>query len=285
MPVYHIVYNTHNSYSSRVREAVLDFLVLPTTSNDQEILEVTMESNPEVKPFSGKNLFGFDFLRFRLKNINEFSFTIKATVKKEVTNPYGFIPLPFDEEQRMLGSDDFTLDNYPYLHMGELTRLPPGFDYPRMDKFESVFDFVKRINQFVNNTLVYDTNIVDPFRKLDQTILEKCGVCQDYAHLMLAIMRQNNIPSRYVSGYLNQGGTIVGAGAVHAWVQVLVPGIGWIGFDPTNNLLEDHQYIKIAHGVEIGDCTTLKGVIKGAGTNQTNYRVLVEEQNKREAEQ
>jgi transglutaminase-like putative cysteine protease len=97
---------------------------------------------------------------------------------------------------------------------------------------------------------------------------------------MLAILRKNNIPSRYVSGYLNQGSQKLGDGAVHAWIQALIPGIGWLGFDPTNNLLEDHHYIKIAHGVDIRDCTTLKGVVKGSVTNQTDYHVFVAEQNK-----
>ena len=286
MPVYHIVYQTKNTYSLPVREAVLDFLVLPVASNDQEIIDVTFETNPEAMPYTGKNIFGFEFLRFRLKNLAcEFSFTLKASIKREVVNPFGFIPLPFEEEHSILRTDSFILDNYPFFNMGELTQLPNGYEYPRIKKFESVFDFAKQVNHFVRNHITYDKNIVDPFRKLEQTVTEKRGVCQDYTHLMLAILRMNQIPSRYVSGYLNQGGGVVGTGAVHAWVQVLIPGIGWIGFDPTNNLLEDHQYIKIAHGVDIADCTTLKGVIKGAGTNQTDYRVLVEEQTKRGANQ
>lgn len=67
---------------------------------------------------------------------------------------------------------------------------------------------------------------------------------------------------------------------MHTWIEVLTPGIGRKGFNPTINLLEDQHYLKIAHGVDITDCTLLKGVSKGIGISQTNYKVLVQKQNK-----
>ena len=281
MPVYQITYSTQNSYTPAVREAVLEFLVLPATNSEQEVFDIKVEINPSGKYYWGKNMFGFEVLRCRLKNpVSEFQFKLTAHVKREVVNPFGFIPLSIEEERELLESETFIVDHYLFLSSGTLTKLPPEFDYPILKRNESVFDFVKRVNQFVHSLLEYDMDITNPHRELKQTINEKAGVCQDFAHLMLAILRMNKIPSRYVSGYLNQGDGILGAGAVHAWVQALIPGVGWIGFDPTNEILEDHHYIKIAHGVDISDCTTLKGAIKGAGTNQTDYQVLVVEQSK-----
>ncbi|QGY43033.1 hypothetical protein GM418_04975 [Maribellus comscasis] len=281
MPVYQITYHTTNEYSEFIHEAILEFLVFPASIPGQKIKSIHFEHQPVSQYYTSENCFGFEFLRFRIKNLEKnFSFTLKASVEKEESNPFEFSFLPAEEEYKIINTPGFQIDNYLFLNIGEHTQIPVEFDFPKKEKTEGVFQFVQQVNQFVHSEIKYDNSVDDPHRLLQSTINERRGVCQDYAHLMLAILRNNKIPARYVSGYLNPGENAVGASAVHAWVEVLVPGAGWIGFDPTNNLLEDHHYIKIAHGVDINDCTTLKGVIKGRGTNQTNYHVLVEEQNK-----
>lgn len=279
MPVYQISYQTKNTYSPTIHEAVLEFLVFPDSNNEQEVLDFHFEIIPNEKPSWGKNIYGFDVLRFRIKQpIQEFEFRLSMTVKKELVNPFGFIPLSYEEERKILNSDEYQIDQYPFLSFSNFTHLPDSYEFLKLNKNEGIFDFVKRTNIYVNKLISYDNDINDPHRQIDQTLNENKGVCQDYAHLMLAVLRKNNIPARYVSGYLNQGNDNLGTGAVHAWIQAHIPGIGWLGFDPTNAILEDHHYIKIAHGTDISDCMTLKGVIKGAETNQTDYHVLVVEQ-------
>ncbi len=281
MPRYTISYHTSNTYVPFVKEAWLEFLVFPEISQHQKIIEKSIETDPFIKPYFGKNMFGFDIVRFTVREpLPEFKFTFRATVWKDPVNPFGFIQLPVEKEFLLMETDEFVIENYPYLNSGELTRLPDDFEYPVKKKNETAFSFIKRVNRFIHDLIVYDNSITNPGRILVQTISEKRGVCQDYAHLMLAILRKNRIPCRYVSGYLNQGGQMQGVGAVHAWVQAFVPGTGWLGFDPTNDLMEDHHYIKIAHGVDINDCGTLNGIVKGSVTNRTDYHVLVAEQNK-----
>ena len=281
MPVYHITYHTRNEYNTFVHDAILEFLVFPATTQNQKIINLSFEHEPKSIFYTGENMYGFEFLRFRIKDLEKyFSFTLKATVSKNEVNPFDFPLLSFEEEEKIITSDEYKIDNYLYLNIGEHTKIPNGYKTPVKQKDENVFQFVKNINEFVHTEIAYDNEIDNPYRLLTDTVKEKRGVCQDLAHLMLAVLRKNNIPARYVSGYLNPGDNAVGAGAVHAWVEVLIPGVGWMGFDPTNNLLEDHHYIKIAHGIDINDCSTLKGIIKGAGYNRTDYHVLVEEQSK-----
>ena len=281
MPVYQITYQTINEYSEFIYEANLEFLVFPAELPNQKIKNIEFEHEPVSPYYTGKNVFGFDFLRFRAKNLEKnFSFTLKASVEKEEVNPFHFSLMDPDKEQDLLDAYDFAIDNYFFLNADQHTQIPLGFEFPEKEKSEGVSQFTQRINQFVHSEIKYDNSIEDPHRLLEATISDRCGVCQDFAHLMIAILRKNKIPARYVSGYLNPGENAVGAGAVHAWAEVFIPGAGWIGYDPTNNLLEDHHYIKIAHGVNINDCTTLKGVIKGTGSNRTNYHVVVEEQSK-----
>lgn len=96
------------------------------------------------------------------------------------------------------------------------------------------------------------------------------GVCQDYAHIFLALCRLMGIPARYVAGMM------VGEGATHAWTEVWILG-AWIGFDPTNNRLVGDHYIKLSHGRDFGDCTIDKGCFKGFAAQKQNIYVKVEE--------
>jgi transglutaminase-like putative cysteine protease len=112
----------------------------------------------------------------------------------------------------------------------------------------------------------------------------RCGVCQDFAHLMIASLRSAGLAARYVSGYLHTGAVtsadlspaVVGADASHAWVAVFAPPYGWIDFDPTNNLLVDQQHVSLAWGRDFGDVSPLRGVILGGGSHHLSVKVAVE---------
>ncbi len=91
-------------------------------------------------------------------------------------------------------------------------------------------------------------------------------------------MRKTGLPARYVSGYLNQGTEYRGSAFMHAWAEVMIPELGWTGFDPTNNLIVNNNYLKVSHGSDYSECGTLKGIVRSNGTNKTEYTVQVVEQ-------
>ena len=97
------------------------------------------------------------------------------------------------------------------------------------------------------------------------------GVCQDYAHVLIALLRHCGIPARYVCGYL------VGEGATHAWVEFFDQGV-WRGLDPTNNRLLQYGCIKVAHGRDSADCSVNRGVFSGRTVQQNTLDIKVEEQ-------
>ncbi|MDE2968944.1 MAG: transglutaminase family protein [Chloroflexota bacterium] len=110
------------------------------------------------------------------------------------------------------------------------------------------------------------------------------GVCQDFAHVMLAVARSWGVPSRYVSGYVevsdvaDNGGGADGearTGASHAWVECRLPGLGWVGFDPTNRCLADHRHIRIATGRDYQDVAPTRGVLQGGGSMELDVEVRV----------
>lgn len=118
-----------------------------------------------------------------------------------------------------------------------------------------------------------------------EVLERKRGVCQDFAHLMIACLRSLGLAARYVSGYLLTQPPpgqprLVGADASHAWVSVYCPGIGdgWVDFDPTNNLLPDTQHITLAFGRDFADVSPQRGVILGGGLHQPDVAVTVTRQ-------
>jgi transglutaminase-like putative cysteine protease len=114
--------------------------------------------------------------------------------------------------------------------------------------------------------------------------LQRKGVCQDFAHLMLGCLRACGLAGRYVSGYLLTlpppgQAPLIGADASHAWVSVWIPGLGlpraqdWLDLDPTNDCVPDVHHVRVAHGRDFGDVTPLRGVIRGGGSHHLSVRV------------
>ena len=108
-----------------------------------------------------------------------------------------------------------------------------------------------------------------------EVLEKKRGVCQDFAHLMIACLRALGLAARYVSGYLltrppGEDVDRVGADASHAWVQVYTPATpgvpgDWLDLDPTNDMIPDTAHVRVAVGRDFGDVTPLRGVIRGGG--------------------
>jgi transglutaminase-like putative cysteine protease len=113
---------------------------------------------------------------------------------------------------------------------------------------------------------------------IDEALSARRGVCQDFAHIMIALVRQLGMPCRYVSGYLFQQSdreVRSSDGATHAWVEALIPGLGWIGFDPTNNILAGDHHIRVAIGRDYADVPPTRGVFKGLSAVRSELAVAV----------
>ena len=112
---------------------------------------------------------------------------------------------------------------------------------------------------------------------IDDALETRRGVCQDFSHIMIALVRQIGIPCRYVSGYLfHQDRADRSAdGATHAWVEALLPDIGWVGFDPTNNRLAEDRHIRVAVGRDYSDVPPTRGVFKGVSAVRGELAVAV----------
>jgi transglutaminase-like putative cysteine protease len=113
---------------------------------------------------------------------------------------------------------------------------------------------------------------------IDEALATRRGVCQDFAHIFLALVRPLGVPARYISGYLfrDEGSNDRSAdGATHAWVEVRLPDLGWVGFDPTNNLIAEDRHVRVAIGRDYADVPPTRGVYKGASAVRSELGVSV----------
>jgi transglutaminase-like putative cysteine protease len=113
---------------------------------------------------------------------------------------------------------------------------------------------------------------------IDDALRSRQGVCQDFAHVMIGLVRRLGVPCRYVSGYLFRDAASTDRspdGATHAWVEALLPELGWIGFDPTNDLLAGERHVRVAVGRDYSDVPPTRGVYKGVTAVKSELAVAV----------
>jgi transglutaminase-like putative cysteine protease len=139
---------------------------------------------------------------------------------------------------------------------------------------------VDGLMQKIFNEFSFDAAATQVATPLLQVLEERRGVCQDFAHLMLACLRSLGLSARYISGYLLTQPPpgqprLIGADASHAWVSVFCPQHGWVDFDPTNNIRPALEHITLAWGRDFADVSPLRGVILGGGSHDPEVQVTV----------
>jgi transglutaminase-like putative cysteine protease len=144
------------------------------------------------------------------------------------------------------------------------------------DHYMTPLAVAKALNEYVYNNFKYITGITSVETTLDEVWRLKAGVCQDFAHMLLVMVRMLGMPARYVSGYIcpNKNG-MRGEGATHAWVEAYIPYYGWLGLDPTNNCIANDMHVRLAVGRNFSDCSPVKGSYKGTSNHVLHVGVSV----------
>ena len=182
-------------------------------------------------------------------------------VSPEVVEPYEYV---FDSPQVRAS---FELADYARESFGSETPLLLG---------------ARELTRRIFTDFKYDPKATTVATPLEEVWEKRRGVCQDFAHLGIALLRSLGLPARYVSGYLRtrppEGKPrLVGADASHAWFSVLCPGAGWVDFDPTNNCQPAEEHITVALGRDFGDVSPVAGILTGGGHHGVKVSVDVVE--------
>ena len=271
MPRFNIHHITKYLYEAPVRDSTNQVMLYPLKDEFQEVLrhELTISAEPNVNAY--KDYYGNEVGCFMHTEPHK-ELIIDSKLEVITKNR----PLPSDEKPC----------KEQWEELEKLTWQVPFIDFlrePPVEGSEEIRDMIRhlqsrsftprvateQLNQYVFENFSYIQGITTVETTIEEILKLKAGVCQDFAHLLSSMLRQINIPARYVSGYIcpNRNG-MRGEGATHAWVEAYLPFYGWLGFDPTNNCVATDMYVRLAVGRNFNDCTPVKGTYKGT-SNQT----------------
>ena len=267
---YGVEHVTRYRYSSPVRDSVMALSLKPRGDGAQRLLGFELASDPPGPATESRDAFGN--ARHLLTVHGEHgALAITARSEVEITpSP----PLPPAlaagawEEMRPWAR---SLADWEFTHPSAFARPSPalgsfarreGLAEPAGDPLEALSALARALHgafRFVPGS----TSAVSP---IEDVLESGVGVCQDYAHVMIALARSWGVPSRYVSGYLHAADPPerpTRAVAGHAWVECRLPGPGWVAFDPTNPGLPPERYVRVAVGRDYGDVSPVRGVFRG----------------------
>ncbi|MFC3974357.1 transglutaminase-like domain-containing protein [Maribacter confluentis] len=278
---YEITYTAENHYDHWVYDAYWQFLIIPMENQSQFGVEIEFYNSLYANIEYSTNGYGFKTIRIHpKKKFDNISFKANFEFFKKEENPFNF-PLDLDilKGYKMLEKLDFKISFERFLKATQFTQLEKAHETMFIfDPKTSIFDNLQALNDWTFKFIQFKTGVTDVDTLLTEIVSIKQGVCQDFTHLFCALARKNGVPTRYVSGYLNQGSGFFGDSQMHAWAEAYIPEIGWKGFDPTNNILANINHIKVCHGKDYNDCAPLKGVVYSQGRNQTSHTVTVQSQ-------
>ncbi len=276
MPVFKIQHVTKYSYNRPVKESVNQIRIYPIASDMQEILkhEVNITTDPEL----------FFFIDYWGNRCADFSL---LQSHKELTIDSRMIVRTMGQEFITLVDsnwDELAENVEENFYLLELTRpdevkvnaalreIIDSFQH----KEKTIMQIVEACSGYIFKEFKYIKGITNIETTVDEILEHRSGVCQDFAHVLLQLLRTMGIPSRYVSGYIcpNKNG-MRGEGATHAWVEAWIPKLGWTGIDPTNNVWATTHHVKLAAGRNFNDCTPIKGTFKGIAKQTLSVYVSV----------
>lgn len=280
-----ISHYTHYTYQEPIGYSVNEIRLTPQTDSRQFCYEHSIVVNPDIKLFSYEDFFDNKVHSFTVSEPHQ-ELLIKAdsivhTNEKELDQGR---PLPLSTEKKIIRSNTFQNHFTEYLNGTAYTKMSPDLndfvgEIEDLDSSGGIFLHLKKISECIHLNFIYDPSATDVHTTVEETLKLKRGVCQDFAHLMIAVCRSKDIPARYVSGYHFigdlQGGHADYEQASHAWVEAYVPGKGWVGYDPTNNGMVNWRYVKIGHGRDYRDIVPVKGVYTGTAAQALTVDVDV----------
>ncbi len=270
--IHHI---TRYEYSRPVKESLNQIKIHPFINDTQEILqhELIISHHPELNLFYDYwgNKTGICTIAESHKSLSIESKLVIRTIEKalppEKDNPFTEWIIPGND----LLLTELSLPER-ILKQSEILEIVNSIQ----TKGKSHAEIIRSCSEYIYRNFRYIKGITDYETTVDEILEHKSGVCQDFAHALLQILRTIGIPSLYVSGYIcpNKNG-MRGEGATHAWVEAWIPEYGWAGIDPTNNVWVQGNHVKLASGRNFNDCTPTKGTFKGAARQQLSVYVSV----------
>jgi len=270
-----IQHETRLDYSTPVSEWVAEVRMEPTSDAAQSCHSFHLAVSQQVPLFRYQDGFGNSVHHFNLLAPYKQVRILAASIVKTEPNSQNFDASRSTLPIRLA---DMPPDMFTYLGMRGPVRFSPLLRN-LMNQLAPVpdirvLDWLQIVRQTIHRSFEYAKAVTHVSSPIDDLLTHGKGVCQDFAHLMIAILRGCQVPARYVSGYIHRPNK---ESESHAWCEAWVPDIGWVGIDPTNDHIVDEHFVKVAIGRDFTDVTPNKGIFRGNGEESMSVRVESQE--------
>lgn len=279
--IYSVRHTTTFRYEPAVRESVMEVRLQPRSDGEQRCLSFTLGVEPaanviQYRDFTGNTVHHFDIAGTHTQ--------VKVTAQSAVE--VQSVPAPRSADSGDWADLDALIAGNDYWEM----LLPSHFAHssPSLEQLAkelgcerrgNPLDLLTELNEAIYKLFAYVRNSTKVDSPIEEALQARKGVCQDFAHIMIALVRRLRVPCRYVSGYMFHRDEAEKdrslEGASHAWVEALVPRLGWVAFDPTNNLVGADRHIRVAIGRDYSDVPPTRGVYKGEAQSELSVAVTV----------
>lgn len=283
---------THYRYTQPAAEAYGEARLTPLTLPSQTVISHRVIIDPEVATSNYDDHFGNRVavysLPFRHQKLVLENHAIVRT--HPVPLPAEALGLSVQEARQILGSA--LHDVFMYLQPTAVVEtgreaVQWARRYLRGDSILGTA--LQNLNEAIHREFKYESGSTQNSTPLATVWKQKRGVCQDFAHIGLSILRTAGLPARYVCGYIETdpprdakgrpSRRMIGAVATHAWIEVLAPGMQWVAIDPTNRQWLNERYVAVSFGRDYRDATPLRGTFKGSGGQAMRVRVTMKRRN------
>ena len=281
MLFYSVRHLTKFVYSNPVSESLMEVRMHPRSDSNQRCLTFSLSVSPRCRVFSYRDHLGNNVHHFDIPGQHHQLVVIAESLVEQqplAEIPAFLAPDAWQELDAMVSEGDY----WEMLLPSEFAKPTPALEalMKELDirRRDDPMMLLRELNNKLYDAFSYSPRTTRVDSPIDEALDSRQGVCQDFAHIMIALVRQLGIPCRYVSGYLyhrkeDQDRSV--SDATHAWVEVLLPHLGWVGFDPTNALIAGDRHIRTALGRDYADVPPTKGVFLGRTASDMYVAVQV----------
>jgi transglutaminase-like putative cysteine protease len=282
----HVLHSTEFIYDGPVYESYNDLRLRPMHDDSQSCLSFRLLTAPASQGSSYRDAYGNWVHHFNILTDHR-RLKIEAeslVLVHEAAAPQpGGLPLSRLDAMR----DELMEEHFDWLapsayvpYLPELLEIAQAAEQASEG---SAAGFAQAASDFIHNNFTYMKGATHVHSSAGDSLALRAGVCQDFAHVLLGVLRMRGLPARYVSGYLVTGSAapearqeeIIGGQASHAWTEVLLPGQGWASLDPTLGKPVELRHVRVAYGRDYGDVPPVRGVYKGRAGQSLSVDVRI----------
>jgi len=278
---YSIKHLTKFHYASPVSESVMEARMHPRSEGNQRCLTFHLAVSPRCRVFAYRDHVGNNIHHFDIPGQHSYLVIVAESlldIQPTADIPNSLSADAWAEADSMVQMGDF----WEMLLPSEFAKPTPLLldlaNQLGVCRRDDPLSLLRELNQKLYDWFEYVPKSTKVDSPIDEAIKSRQGVCQDFAHIMIALVRSVRIPCRYVSGYLyrraqDHDRSVVDA--THAWVEAFLPPLGWVGFDPTNCLLTGDRHIRTAIGRDYADVPPTRGIFRGHTASDLSVAVRV----------